>query len=262
MSLLELLTRILKLSVNDRREMDIALAEIQKDRKLTALQEEIEKAVKNSPRIALIGKTGVGKSSSVNALFSPPKPFKVGHVRATTRKPREQIIRLGESRGKLIVVDFPGLGESIRSDEATLQTYREYLAKCDVALWIVKADDRAYSDDQRFITQVLTPKLRDRLVVGINQVDLIQPGRWSDGFNVPSKEQEASMQVKVRDVKAKLKEIGLASRSIVTYSALKHYRLMHLFSAMLEACPRDRAWVLDEHKQIAQYVVPNLSRPQ
>lgn len=220
------------------------------------IKRQVEEIYNKPPRIAFIGKTGVGKSSTINALFSPTPLCEVGHVRATTKTIREEEIFLDEERGSIIIVDCPGLSESKLADKRIVPQYESILATCEVAVWILKADDRALGDDQRLIENVLPYNLREKLVVAINQIDIIQPGEWIPEYNLPSRQQENSIAEKILDVGEKLHEINVAPSSIVPYSAQQKYRLTHLFKAIMDAFPIDRAWVLGARQGIETYSAP------
>ncbi|MFM6075668.1 MAG: GTPase, partial [Dolichospermum sp.] len=68
------------------------------------VQEELAKP----PKVAIIGKTGVGKSTTINALFGLEE--KVSHTTHGTTEASKKIIELPQG-GKLEVIDMPGLGE-------------------------------------------------------------------------------------------------------------------------------------------------------
>src|SRR5437773_2531019 len=57
--------------------------------------------------IAVIGKAGVGKTSTINALFGTD--WKISHTEGATKE--EHILHLTGSRGSLDISDLPGLGE-------------------------------------------------------------------------------------------------------------------------------------------------------
>ncbi len=217
----------------------------------TAAQEELDRP----PRIAMIGTTGVGKTSTINALFGTS--LIVGHVKATTQEEHEVAILEG-AKGRIIVYDMPGLGEDVDTDLRHKETYTRVLAECDIGVWIVKADTRTLAYDQAMIRDVVaiaSQTVADRLVVGLNQIDLIQPGEWVEEANCPSEPQLASIQQKVQDVQQKLAKIcpKLTANSIVPYSATRRFRLENLFTSMLRACAGDRAWVLESRKTLADY---------
>jgi hypothetical protein len=46
---------------------------------------------------------------------------------------------------------------------------------------------------------------------------------------------------------------SLDESRVVLYSASRRYNLITLFNVMLDACPKDRAWLLGERGCIADY---------
>lgn len=247
---LDFLTRLL----NGDPEILNALERLFGKRGVMEISKEVEKT-DITPQIAVIGKTGAGKSSTLNKLFNPQPNLPVDHVEPATLEILK--LPLGE-RGELIVIDSPGFGVGEESDRRNMSAYRDILAESDVAVWIIKADDRALGIDQSFITQVLPEKLRSRLVVGINQIDKIQPGEWSQKYNLPSKEQEESIKRKEGAVFNSFKSVGIEPVSIVSYSALRNYRLTKLFTEMIDACPPERTSALLKRGDIHSYLSPHL----
>lgn len=224
--------------------------------------EELERP----PTIAIIGKTGVGKSLTINALFGTNLP--VGHVRATTQEAHELTVDgtlLKGAAGTLVVYDMPGLGEDIDADKHHEATYAKVISECDVAIWIIAATDRTLRVDQEMLRDVVRPaneQVLDRLVVGLNQVDRVQPGEWDEYGNCPSEKQRESIREKVEDIQTKLLKVvpALSPNRIVPYSALRRYHLPSLFAALMDACRQERAWVLSSRKALASYF--ELMHPQ
>lgn len=219
---------------------------------------EISKELKDAdlaPQIVLIGKTGVGKSSTINKLFNPQPNLPVDHIEPATIEVLK--LHLGD-RGQLIVVDSPGLGAGEESDRRNISAYKEILSESDVAVWIIKADDRTLGIDQSFITQVLPEKLKGRLVVGINQIDKIEPAEWSKKYNLPSRQQEENIKRKEESVIRVFASQGIEPSSVVSYSALKNYRLTKLFRAMVDACPPERVAALLKRGDVKSFLSPEL----
>ncbi len=210
-----------------------------------------------TPQIVLIGKTGVGKSSTINKLFNPQPNLPVDHVEPATMNIEVLTLSLGE-RGKLIIVDSPGLGVSEDADRRNMAAYREILAESDVAVWIIKGDDRTLGIDQSFISQVLPEKLRSRLVIGINQIDKIEPAKWSEEFNLPSRAQEDSIQRKEEIVLKSFKSEGVEPVAVVSYSALRNYHLTKLFRTIVDACPPERIAALIKRGDVKSFLSPEL----
>lgn len=224
------------------------------------LKAETEKAANTPPRIALIGETGVGKSSTINSLFNAGR--EVSHTQACTQSAQE--VCYTGSKGDILVTDMPGIGEDVDADEKHLETYRSVLPDRDVVLWVFKADNRAITNIQRTVKSLVEQRILDpkHLVIGLNQIDLVQPGHWDAAINMPSEEQEASIIARTRDIEQKLRRVcSLPDNRVVPYSATRGYATDQLLQAMLDACDRRRQWALFERADCADFkalVDPNL----
>lgn len=225
---------------------------------LEALRKAAITELAKSPQIAVIGETGVGKSSTLNAMFNAG--YQIDHVRACTREAAALELDISEvdgANGSIIIYDMPRLGEDIDADELHRSTYRKVLGECDVAVWVLDGHSRLFTHTQQALRDVVAVAMGDleRLVIGINKIDLIRPGTWNNKYNLPSPEQEESIKTKIEDVLSKINKIcKIPENRIIPYSAERWYRLEELFGAMLEACPEDRAWVLYSRGKIANYL--------
>ena len=116
---------------------------------------------------------------------------------------------------------------------------------------------RAFTHTQLALRDVVSVAMGNlnRLVIGINKIDDIRPGSWVNDYNLPSKEQEQSIKIKIQDVLEKIGQVcSIEKERIIPYSAEKWYRLDDLFGAMLLACPEERAWVLYDRANIADFM--------
>lgn len=103
---------------------------------LSTVQEE-----KNKPiSVAIMGETGRGKSSLLNALFD--SELETSDIAPCTKKVQE-VIAKGRSGSQIIFYDLPGIGESGSSDSKYLKSYLEHLFKCDIVLLAIHVDDRS-----------------------------------------------------------------------------------------------------------------------
>lgn len=211
------------------------------------------------PKIALIGESGVGKSSTINALFNAGAD--VGHQEATTRKEQEVGVPFEPvqgQKGALLVYDMPGLGESLATREMHLATYERVLREVDVALWILDAQYRAMESVQRFLLENISSINSDlvvRMVFALNKADLIHPGDWIAFANLPSEEQEENLSGRIANVQHLIREaIPMWRGEVVAYSAVKRYNLPRLFSVMLNAVSKRRRWVIAEQRAIADFL--------
>ena len=112
---------------------------------------EFGDAKKSPPKIAVIGKTGVGKTTTVNNLFNAK--FKESSILVGTTKAQEKIFNL-DSGGELKIIDLPGYGRSIKEDIEYDKIYREIIPKCDVLLLIIQADTRDLREDQKMLIKI------------------------------------------------------------------------------------------------------------
>lgn len=198
-----------------------------------------EKAI--PPKVALVGKAGVGKTTTINNLFNVN--YHISHTVAGTKAAQQEDFEL-TGGGLLTVIDMPGLGEDI-DEKGYRQIYQSVLSQVDVILYIIQANARDSAVDQdimQFIDSTTAKGQKRRIVIGLNQVDKIGPGDWNTKFNFPSQEQEKNIERRCNDIIVKLsKETGISHNSIVYYSALKRYRLYDLLIAVIKAAG-DLGW--------------------
>lgn len=108
-----------------------------------ALKEQKAKPIK----VAVLGQSGVGKSSTVNNLFGAT--FKVSRTAEGTDKTNYvgyQDYELDD--GSIITVaDLPGYGRKASTDEEYKKLYIDALKYVDIILLIIQANDKAIVDD-------------------------------------------------------------------------------------------------------------------
>jgi hypothetical protein len=211
----------------------------------SAIEAEFAKA---PPTIAVVGLSGVGKSSAINAMFGTKRD-----VSATTRgtsrfhKRNFEIVSnriYGTSvKCALRVIDAPGLGEDSALDKNYLKRYRQHLPEADIALWIVAARNRALALDQMYLKELAD--VLPHVVLGINQVDLIDPLSWNSAMNLPSREQAENMRTIVEDRRSKFSSVFSRELTAVPFCATKYYNLQALFKACLDEAPKNRRWMFE-----------------
>jgi uncharacterized protein len=200
------------------------------------------------PTIGIVGVSGTGKSSTLNAMFKTDLP--VSDVVACTKEFRDVDLRVqvtaghGAGEGTVLrVVDAPGLGEDIARDPQYLAMYLSNLGNCDVVLWVMTARNRAIALDQLYLQKLEI--FHDRMVFGINQVDIVEPMDWNVRTHLPSVRQEANIQTIIDDRRQKLASVVGHDVRVYPYSAKYRYGLQELFTTLIESCAEDRAWIFD-----------------
>lgn len=203
------------------------------------------------PTIGLIGVSGVGKSSTINTLFRTHLP--VSDTVACTKEFENIDLKLSFTSSdlkdlpvQLRVIDAPGLGEDITLDPKYIHMYQENFPQCDVILWVLTARQRAVALDQRYLQEF--PQFYERIVFGLNQVDLIEPLDWDEAINLPSDQQLSNVDIIVEDRQKRLEDIIQKKISLIPYSSRKGFNLQVLFTSILDSCPDERAWIFDQLK--------------
>jgi predicted GTPase len=255
---------ILNNLLTEHRKKELAQNPRISEQQLDQLARSIEERIDSEPppRIAFIGETGVGKSSTLNALFDAK--LDISHTEACTQQEVAIEVKVAPtsiqaSKGMLVFYDMPGLGESRDTQKRHLDVYTKVLKDVDVALWILDAQDRAIE----FVQEKLANEVRgikadlaERIVFALNKVDLVHPGEtaWHSAANLPTPEQDTNIKARIRDVQKKITEALPAWKgSVIGYSAKKRYRLPQLFSVILDAVPEERQWVLASRKALADF---------
>jgi uncharacterized protein len=223
---------------------------------------ELENAITSEPipTIAIIGETGVGKTTTLNALFNAGA--QVGHSSPTTKTADNFHAELHDhhgNKGDVRVLDLPGLGESIERAKELAVLYAEHLATADVILWVHPVSDRMLEFSQRKVAEIFREELAplaDSLVFGLNKADDMYPENWRQHGNVPSEEQLKNLELAEQHFKGIMRK-ALPRRSqlrVTTYSALRRYNLARLFALLMEAMPKKRRWVLEQRMDLANFV--------
>lgn len=224
-----------KVSLEVQKVVD-DLRQVLGDKDFEKFENLVKDELENPPKVAIIGKTEVGKSTSINALFNLEE--KVSHTTHGTLEASKKVVELPKG-GKLAIVDMPGMGEDIELDREYAKIYERILPKVDVVLYVIQANLKALREDQiilRDIVQNVMGDLKGRLVIGLNQVDKIGPGIWNTKFNYPSPEQEDNIIRRCQAIQKDLSHVlSIKVEQVEYYSADKRYRLYELLAAIIKA---------------------------
>ena len=176
----------------------------------------------NRPRIALIGRPNVGKSSLSNAMLGEDRSI-VTEISGTTRDSINSVLKFHGQ--EIVLVDTAGLRKRARITEnvefyANLRTERA-IKNCDVAVLLIDATQGLEAQDIRVLKQA--ESLNKGLVLAINKWDLIEKDNNS-----------------VRDAEKKIRERlkTLDYVPIVTISAMTKQRVHKLLETALDVFER------------------------
>ncbi|MDB9495999.1 50S ribosome-binding GTPase [Spirulina major CS-329] len=103
------------------------------------------------PKVAVIGKSGVGKTTTVNNLFDAQLKTSPTTVGTTEAQVKEFTLSTG---GNLTVIDLPGYGRSEAEDRKYDQIYKQIIPSCDLVLLVIQADTRDFADDIDMINKI------------------------------------------------------------------------------------------------------------
>ena len=199
--------------------------------------------------VLLVGATGVGKSSTLNALFGDTIA-KVG----TGVDPETQLVQAYQLNDVIRFWDSAGLGDGLAEDKAHTKKLTDILCKTythqdgtwgfiDLVVVILDGGSRDLGTAYRLLEQVILQAIQpERVLVLINQCDMAQKGRhWNYETHRPEPELTQFLKNKAISTKERIKEAtGLAVQRVVWYSATENYGLNKVMDALIQAIPKTK----------------------
>jgi len=203
-------------------------------KKINEIYHELEKTEVN---ILFIGRTGVGKSSTINTLLGTK------HAKIDSIKPGTDEIQIYNFKN-LKVYDSPGFGESKEKDEKIRKEIFNLITKknakgeglIDIIFFIFDANSRDYSESYIIINEFISKLLDNpkRLVLALNKIDLIEGGMLYDKTkNQPENKLHDLINDKIKYMKTNLKEdydiIYYCAGINNSYAKLKPYNIISFY---------------------------------
>jgi predicted GTPase len=118
---------------------------------MRTLMAKITEEKQRPPRIVVLGQTGVGKTTTVNALFGTN--WTTDAVGVGTERAQEETVPL-PSGGLIQIVDVPGYGRSLPEDARYEAIYERIVPTCDLVLLVLQADRGDFADDLEMIAKL------------------------------------------------------------------------------------------------------------
>ena len=173
------------------------------------IRQIIEEAVgrfeneQEDPCILILGATGVGKSSLINAIFGE-KLRAVNTIQSTTREFSTHEYEIDGT--KILITDSPGYGEVSYDEQYSKAVVDEAKISHAVTL-VLKADEKGYERDRQIIGSASKDpdfSLEKPLLIALNQIDKIKPSReWNPPYEWEAPPRDDASE-KVRNIKEKV----------------------------------------------------------
>ena len=232
--------------------------------------------------IMLVGATGCGKSSTINALFvcgeEDETPDEEDIPSETVKKSKYvEVAKVGSKAdpetkdiekykiGNLVLWDTPGLGDGTEIDKHHKEVITELLREqdedgnvlIDLVLLILDGSTRDLGTSYKILNDVIIPELHgenERILIALNQADIaMKTGRhWDYDKNEPDEVLIQFLNEKVESIKTRIKEDSNLDIEPVYYCAgykeesgdiVHPYNLSKLLYYIMNAMPA--------HKRVA-----------
>lgn len=200
--------------------------------------------------VAVVGVTGAGKSTTLNAFFQrvvakegdgvDPETMRIGHY---------------ELNNLFRIWDTPGLGDSPEQDRKHQREIEELLRKTyrkdghqygyiDMVLVILDGSSRDMGTARKLLSEILVPNIqRERILVLINQADYAMRTKqhWDSRSQTPDATLRAFLEEKSDSIQRRVREdTGINILRPVYYSAKYGYHVQEVFDFIIDHMPSQR----------------------
>jgi len=217
-----------------------------------------DKAKNTNLNILIVGASGVGKSSTINALFDDEQINKIDlpdigiSVEPTTQKITSYKIN------EMVLWDTPGLGDTKEQDieykrmlTEILQQTKNNVAIIDFVIVILDGNTKDIGTSIDLINSVIIPNLGNeaekRILVAINKIDTIKNSRyWDRKLNKPEEHLESYLKTLVENISLRIHESTKLNINPIIYSVgnsdinQKPYNLLQIINSILMNLPNKK----------------------
>ncbi|WP_024861871.1 GTPase family protein [Ruminococcus flavefaciens] len=199
--------------------------------------------------ILVVGATGAGKSTTLNAILNGSSA-KVG----TGTDPETMEIDDYSLNDHVRLWDTPGLGDGVKRDEEHSRKLVDMLYKTyslnghkygfiDIVLILIDGTVRDMGTVFKLINNIIIPNFqKERIIVAINQADMAMKGRhWNEYSNTPDEELRQFLEAKADSIRERIHEAtGVWINKPVYYSAEHKYNIKALYDRLIDSIPARR----------------------
>ena len=213
--------------------------------------------------IMLVGATGVGKSSTINALFD----MEVAKVGVGVDPETSKIVKY--DLDNLTIWDTPGLGDGEENDKTIRKSILKKINEVDdegnmlidLVLVVVDSASKDLGTTYDLIKDILIPafdeEAKDRILIALNQADMAMKGNhWNDETNSPDDVLKDFLKKKCSSVRNRIKDTTGIDVKPVYYCAgytdengeqRSPYNLTKLLYYIVKSIPSEKRMVIADY---------------